>query len=196
MRIGCLFGSFDPPHNGHIAIAEHMLRAQGLDAVWLLVTPLNPFKQHRGLTADELRWAMACFAVEGHQGLEASRFEFGLPRPSYTASTLQAMRSQWPEHRFSLIIGSDNLAALHRWKDPETILAHHEVLVYPRPGFEEHLRLAELGAQPAVRIVPDAPLLDISSTAIRAALREGRSTHGALAPAVAAFIAREGLYRS
>ena len=129
MRIGCLFGTFDPPHNGHVALAEHMRTTCGLDEVWLVVTPLNPFKMDRALSPDTNRLAMVRLAVQGKEGLAASGFEIDLPKPNYTADSLRFMRHRWPDHDFALIIGSDNLAKFHTWKDPEDILEHHALLV-------------------------------------------------------------------
>jgi nicotinate-nucleotide adenylyltransferase len=185
MRIGCFFGTFDPPHNGHLAIATHMLRTAGLDQVWLVVTPLNPFKQ--GL-------AMVRLAVQGRQGLVASGLELSLPKPSYTADSLRFMRKRWPGHRFSLIIGSDNLAALHRWKDPDDILEHHPVLVYPREGVKEHLAATIYHGHPGIRLVADAPMLPISSTHIREQVRAWQPVDHLLPPAVVSYIREHRLY--
>lgn len=194
MKIGCLFGTFDPPHRGHVAVASHMRQACGLDQVWLVVTPQNPFKQSPALTNDAHRLAMVRLAVAGMEGLVASGFELDLPRPNYTVDTLRFMRDRWPDHEFSLIIGSDNLAGLHRWKEPEQILAHHPVLVYPRPGSVEALKTAELREAPSVRLVIDAPLLDTSSTGIRNDLRAWRPVGQRLSPAVLTYIREHGLY--
>ena len=194
MTIGCLFGSFDPPHSGHIAIAEHMLRTQGLEQVWLVVTPQNPFKQDRKLSPEQHRLAMARLAVQGHAGLSASGLELDLPRPNYTVDTLAFMRQRWPQHRFALIIGSDNLAAFHTWKDPNAILEHHRVLVYPRPGVDGHLAAADLLYHKGITFVPDAPLMDVSSTGIRVRLRNWKPVDGLVSPEVLAYIRQYGLY--
>jgi nicotinate-nucleotide adenylyltransferase len=196
MRIGLLFGTFDPPHRAHLAVAGHMLRTQGLDAVWLVVTPLNPFKQHQPISPDAHRLAMVRLAVQAHGGLDACDLELGLPRPNYTVDTLRAMRERWPEHRFSLIIGSDNLQAFHRWKEPEEILAHHPVLVYPRPGSELHSSLSPFASHPRVRLVADAPVMDISSTKLRELVSSGAPIDDLVDPAVADYVRAKGLYRS
>ncbi|HEY0979206.1 MAG TPA: nicotinate (nicotinamide) nucleotide adenylyltransferase [Flavobacteriales bacterium] len=194
MNIGCLFGSFDPPHRGHVAIAEHMLRTQGLDQVWLVVTPQNPFKQDRKLSSDEHRMAMARLAVQGKAGLSASGVELDLPRPNYTVDTLQFMRERWPQHNFTLIIGSDNLAHLHQWKDVEAILSNHRVLVYPRTGIEEHVARADLVYSPMIKLVQDAPQMMVSSTGIRVRLRNWKPLDDLLEPEVLAYIRQNGLY--
>lgn len=194
MHIGCLFGTFDPPHNGHLAIAEHMRRTCGLDQVWLVVTPLNPFKKDRPLSPDAHRLAMVRLTVQGRDGLMASGFEIDLPKPNYTADSLRFMRHRWPDHTFSLIIGSDNLATFHNWKDPEEILEHHPLLVYPREGFTDHLAAAMYQGHPGVRVVADAPLFLISSTGIRQDLKNWRSVEDRLAPSVLSYIRQHRLY--
>jgi len=195
MRIGCLFGTFDPPHVAHVAIARHLLVAAGLDQVWLVVTPQNPFKQDMVLSPDKHRLAMVRLAVQGEPTLVASGFELDLPKPSYTVDSLRFMRKRWPEHAFSLIIGSDNLAVLHRWKDAQEILEQHHVLVYPREGLEAHLAAAELRDHPKVRLVADAPLETISSTGIREAIRAWLPVEQVVAPAVLAYIRQHRLYQ-
>lgn len=195
MNIGCLFGTFDPPHNGHVAIAEHMLRTQGLDKVWLVVTPQNPFKKGHTIGPDHHRLAMVRLAVMGHAGLEASGFELDLPKPNYTADSLSFMRLRWPEHRFDLIIGSDNLAVFHQWKDAEDILEHHRLLVYPREGFQQHLASTIYHGHPGVRVLSDAPMLPHTSTDARADLRAWHAVEDRLDEAVISYIRQHELYK-
>ena len=194
MKIGCLFGSFDPPHLGHVLLAKYMREHQGLDQVWLVVTPQNPFKQDRKLSPEKHRLAMTHLAVQGLEGLSASGLELDMPRPNYTADTLTFMRKRWPQHRFSLIIGSDNLASLHEWKDASLMLEKTPVLVYPRPGLEEHLAQADLLYHPSLTVVPDAPQTPVSSTGIRVRLRNWHPVDGLLDPKVLAYIRQNGLY--
>lgn len=194
MKIGCLFGSFDPPHQGHVMLARYMREHQGLDQVWLVVTPQNPFKQDRKLSPERHRLAMTQLAVQGVEGLSASGLELDLPKPNYTADTLAFMRGRWPQHEFSLIMGSDNLATLHLWKDASQMLEHTHVLVYPRQGLEEHLAEAELLYHPAVTVVPDAPQFPVSSTGLRVRLRSWKPVDGLLDAKVLAYIRQNGLY--
>jgi nicotinate-nucleotide adenylyltransferase len=196
MKVGLLFGTFDPPHNAHTAIAQHMLRTQGLFAVWLVVTPLNPFKQHQRISADTHRLAMVKLATLKSRGLEACGFELGLPQPNYTVDTLRAMRARWPEHAFSLILGSDNLQSLHRWKGPEEILAHHEVLVYPRPGAPLNDTVSPYVGHARIHRVADAPVMNTSSTRLRELVGSGIPIEGHVASDVAVYIREHGLYRS
>jgi nicotinate-nucleotide adenylyltransferase len=194
MRIGCLFGTFDPPHLAHVAIAEHMLHAAELDQVWLVVTPQNPFKQDVLISPDEHRLAMVRLSVLDHPKLFASGFELDLPRPNYTAESLRFMRNRWPEHHFDLIVGSDNLAVFHAWRDPQDILSHHRLLVYPRTGIEQHLEKAVLLGHPQVALVSDAPLMEFSATAIRDDIRNWRRVDDRVLPSVVAYIRKHRLY--
>lgn len=194
MKIGCLFGSFDPPHLGHVLLAKYMREHQGLDQVWLVVTPQNPFKQDRKLSPEKHRLAMTHLAVQGVEGLSASGLELDMPKPNYTADTLAFMRERWPQHEFSLIIGSDNLASLHLWKDASLMLEKTPVLVYPRPGLEEHLAEADLLYHPSVTVVPDAAQTPVSSTGIRVRLRNWHPVDGLLDPKVLTYVRQNGLY--
>ncbi|MBK9416884.1 MAG: nicotinate-nucleotide adenylyltransferase [Flavobacteriales bacterium] len=195
MRVGCLFGTFDPPHAGHLAVANHMLKHMGLDQVWLVVTPLNPFKQGRTISPDTHRLAMVRLAVQGHEGVVASGFEIDLPKPSYTADSLRFMRHRWPDHSFDLIIGSDNLASFHQWKDPEDILEHHRLLVYPRHGMKEHLASSIFVGHPHVRVVANAPLVEVSATRIRSDIANWRAVDAWVDPQVLSHIRQNGLYK-
>ena len=194
MNYGCLFGTFDPPHNGHVAIAEAMRSMAGLDEVWLVVTPLNPFKQGNVISADAVRLHMVALAVQGRTGLRASDAEMGLPQPNFTVDTLGELRKRYPQDSFSLIMGSDNLASLHKWKAPELILAHHRILVYPRPGNDLHRQHAVFADHLSVQWI-DAPLLDHSSTRIRQRIREGQDISDLVPKVVCDHIAAEGLYK-
>lgn len=194
MTIGCLFGTFDPPHRSHLAIARYMLDRAGLDQVWWVITPQNPFKQDQHISADHHRVAMARLAVREEHRLRVCEEELKLPRPSYTADALAHFRERWPADTFLLIIGGDNLASFHRWKDPEGILRHHEVLVYPRPGHEQEAQASPFARHPRVRWMNHAPPMDLSSTAVRRALSKGEPVSGRLADAVLDYIRQEGLY--
>lgn len=173
-----------------------MLGACALDQVWLVVTPQNPFKKDQQPSPDQQRLDMVRLAVQDQPGLVASGFELDLPKPNYTADTLRFMRHRWPDHRFDLIIGSDNLAAFHKWKDPEDILEHHNLLVYPREGFKQHLAQAIHQGHPRLRIVADAPRLDVSATGIRDDIRAWRPVDDRLSPKVIAYIREHGLYKT
>lgn len=162
-------GSFNPIHRGHVALAHHVLQSGWADEVWLMVSPQNPLKESGVLLPEAFRYELAQRAVSDVDGLQACDFEFGLPRPSYTWQTLEALGEKYPERRFRLMIGADNWNCFPHWARHEDLLRHYDILVYPRPGHE----LPSVGLPPRVHVI-DAPLLDISSTDIRRAVLEGR----------------------
>lgn len=188
-RIGLFFGSFNPVHNGHVAIARHMLAHGGLDELWVVVSPRNPFKSEEDLLADEERLRMVQLAVAGCDGIRACDVEFGLPRPSYTIHTLRYLSQQYPGKHFVLIIGSDCLNQFHQWRAADEIIRDYPRLVYPRPGTDPEL-MANI---PNGRLV-EAEYMDISSTRIREMIRSGLAVDTLVPPAVAAYIRRHRLY--
>ena len=132
MEIGIFGGSFNPVHCGHIALARQLLAAVGLDEVWFMVSPQNPLKAPAGLLPDGVRFRLVRQALAGEPRLVASDYEFGLPRPSYTWTTLCSLSRDYPAHRFSLVIGGDNWQLFPRWYRAADILRHYRVVVYPR----------------------------------------------------------------
>jgi guanylate kinase/nicotinate (nicotinamide) nucleotide adenylyltransferase len=163
MKTGIFGGSFNPIHNGHIALAKAALEQCGLDEVWLMVSPQNPLKQETDLLADNLRYEMVQQALQGVDGIVASDYEFHLPKPSYTWNTLQHLSKDYPNRQFTLIIGGDNWAHFERWRRWKDILRHYNVAVYPR---DQHIGTF------------DAPLLDVSSTEIRQRIASGEGIQG------------------
>lgn len=169
MNIGIFGGSFNPVHIGHLALANYLCEYEGLDEVWFLVSPHNPLKEHDTLWPDEWRLRLVQEAVKGYDRFRASDFEFHLPRPSYMANTLSALREAYPKDEFTLVIGSDNWMTFPRWYKHEEILARHGLLIYPRPDYP----VDETSLPCGVRLT-HAPVMEISSTFIREALSEGR----------------------
>ena len=190
MRIGLYFGSFNPVHNGHLIIANHIREVAGLDQVWLVVSPQNPFKPSATLLNEFHRLALVQLAIDDEPGLKASDIEFRLPRPSYTADTLAYLIDKYPQHEFSLIMGSDSYQNLSKWKNPEYILKHHNIYVYRRPGIE----IGEVPSHTRVKII-DAPLLQISATHIRENVKNGRSIRFLVPDKVKEEIERNGYYK-
>lgn len=186
-RVAVFGGSFDPIHNGHLALAAEVL-SRGLAAeVWFMVTPQNPHKQGCTLSDEQLRLRMVQLAIEGKEGVVACDFEFGLPRPSYTLNTLNALDAAFPEKEFSLLIGADNWEKFDRWYKGDEILSRYAVIVYPR-GDEARSQLPE-----GVHWLP-AKLYDVSSTMVRAAVSAGEDITTMVPFAVAEFIKEKGLY--
>jgi len=169
MKIGLYFGSFNPVHTGHCIIANHMVQNTLLDRVWLVVSPQNPFKDTASLLNEYHRLHLVNLAVQDESKLKACDIEFHLPRPSYTIDTLTYLSEKHPEHEFAVIMGSDSLQNLHKWKNAEILAKNHRLYVYKRPGFEIINRLN------ATLEIVQAPLLEISSTHIREMLRTRKS---------------------
>lgn len=182
-RIGVFGGSFNPVHNGHVGLARTILAQRLADEVWLMVSPRNPLKEADGLWDEDLRLELARRAVADVPGVEASDFEFRLPRPTYTWKTLEALREAWPDRRFALVAGADNWLVFHRWANHEEILRRHELLLYPRRGYP----VDEASLPPGVRMV-HAPLFPWSATEIRERLRRGDDTAEMLPPAVESYL--------
>ena len=175
MRIGLFGGSFNPIHNGHISLAKQLKEKAGLDEVWLMVSPQNPLKQEQDLLNDELRLQMARLAVENVEGIVVSDYEMHLPKPSYTWNTLEALKRDYPDHQFVLMIGGDNWAIFDKWYRADDIKEKYEIIVYTRtPG--------------------DPGFIDISSTAIRQRIRQGKGICRMVPKAVADYIKENGLY--
>lgn len=189
IRIGIFGGTFNPIHLGHLALANYLCEENWVDELWFLITPQNPFKQEQTLLDNHLRMKMVEAAIADYPRFKASDFEFTLPRPSYTVTTLQKLSETYPDREFVLIIGADNWAAFDKWKSPEEILRNHRILVYPRPGYE--INPHELPAQ--VKAV-NTPLLEISSTFIRESIASGKDIRYFLHPEVYRFIKQHQLY--
>lgn len=190
MKIGLFFGSFNPVHVGHLIIANHMATHTDLDKVWLVVSPQNPLKPKKTLARDHDRLHLVRLGIGENPKIEASNVEFGLPKPSYTVDTLAFLKEKYPDRAFALIMGGDNLATLHLWKNYEVLLENHDIYVYQRPGTE----LGERATHPRVRIC-QAPLLDISATYIRECIRNKQSIRYLVPDAVFEEIERAQMFR-
>ncbi len=189
MEIGLFFGSFNPVHTGHMIIANFAAYNTGLEKVWLIISPQNPLKPSATLLNEYDRYHLAELAVGDEPRLKASNIEFGLPRPSFTVDTLAYLGEKCPDHHFSLIMGSDSLENLGKWKNSEYLLKNYPIYVYARTGHE--IRPPASGT---IRVL-DAPLLDISASLIRRLIREGKSIRYLLPDAVAGYIESSHYYR-
>lgn len=167
MHIGLFFGSFNPIHIGHMAIANYMVEYTNMDQLWFVVSPQNPLKEKKTLLGEGARLYMVNEAIQYYTKFKSSNIEFGLPQPSYTVNTLAHLKEKYPKDKFSLIIGQDNLATFHKWKNYEEILKHHKIFVYPRPDCAK----SKFDKHPSV-VFTEAPLMDISSTFIRDAIKK------------------------
>ena len=166
--IGIFGGSFNPIHNGHIALAKAFLEKENLDEVWFMVSPQNPFKVNQQLLADHLRLELVRKAIADNPHFRASDYEFQLPKPSYTWNTLQHLSHDYPTHRFTLLVGGDNWAAFDRWYHAEDILSNYKIIVYPRRGQE-----IDKSTLPTNVSLLQTPFIDVSSTDVRQRVEQG-----------------------
>lgn len=191
-KVGLYFGTFNPIHIGHLVIANYMAEFSDMDEVWLVVTPHNPHKKKRTLLDDHHRFELVYRAVEAYPKLIPSKVEFDLPQPNYTVNTLAYLQEKYPDHRFSLIMGEDNLRTLHKWKNHEVILERHEIYVYPRlhtlegaGRFDDHKKIHRVAA----------PVMELSATFIRNSIAEGKDIRPMLPVPVWEYIDEMNFYR-
>lgn len=186
------FGSFNPIHRGHIALAEYAVEQGICDEVILIISPQNPHKASADLAPELLRFEMAeraCATSKYPEKIKPSVIEFMLERPSYTVNTLRYLKETFGgDMRFSILMGCDLINTLDRWREPEEILQNYPIFVYPRRGYEVE-KFAD-----RITYLSEAPLCDYSSTEVREAVERGGNTEQMLTPEVAELIREKGLY--
>jgi len=185
MITGLYFGSFNPIHIGHLAIANFMVELSELDQLWFVVSPQNPLKEKKSLLQDYHRLEMVRLAVEDDDRFRASDIEFKLPTPSYTIDTLTYLEEKHPGMQFQLVMGADGLRTFHKWKHADLIVEKYHRLIYPRPGTDK-----ETAARLPNATLVNAPMMEISSSFIRQAIKEGKDVRH-LVPARAYTYMRE-----
>ena len=193
MKVGLYFGTFNPIHIGHLAIANHIAEFSELDEVWFVITPHSPFKKKSTLLADNHRYQLVQIATEDYPKLKPSTIEFDLPQPNYTINTLVHLAEKYPQHHFNLIMGEDNLASFHKWKNYEVILEGYHIYVYPRiyKGEKPETRFDN---HPKINTV-DAPIMEISSTFIRKAITDKKNIQPLLPCKVWQYVDEMNFYR-
>ncbi len=192
MKIGLYFGTFNPIHVGHLTIANHMAEYSDLDQVWFVVTPHSPFKKKSSLLDNHHRYQMVDRAVEDYPNLRASDIEFNLPQPNYTINTLVYLEEKYPDYEFALIMGEDNLKSFHKWKNYEGILERHHIYVYPR--ISKGQRETHFDNHPKIHKV-EAPIMELSSTFIRNAIKEGKNIRPMLPEHVWSYLDEMNFYK-
>jgi len=171
VEIGLFFGSFNPIHNGHLIIANHILNFSNLKRIWFVVSPQNPLKEKGTLLNENHRKHLVDLALEKDIRLKSSGIEFKLPRPSYTIDTLVHLKEKFPQHNFTVIIGSDSFRNFDKWKNGDVLLKNYNLLIYTRPGFP----IKKEGLSENIMVVENAPLLHISSSYIRNLIKDRKS---------------------
>ena len=197
MKIGLYFGTFNPIHIGHLIIANHMAEHADLDQIWMVVTPHNPLKKKDTLLKDAIRLELVYLATENYPKIKPSDIEFKLPQPSYTVNTLAYIQEKYPNNEFSLIMGEDNLKSFHKWKNYEVILQNHDIYVYPRLDAKNTLAEVKkdtLENHSKIHFI-DAPVVEISATFIREAIKKNINIQPLLPNKVWEYINHNNLYR-
>lgn len=189
-RIGLFFGSFNPVHVGHLALANFIAENTGLSQIWFIVSPQNPFKEENDLADTILRIKMLEASVRDYTKFKICDIELSLPTPSYTYLTLKELQKLYPDYNFTIIMGSDNLQQLHRWNSAEQIAQDYDLIIYPRPGFKidnKHLNLR-------LEII-EAPVFNIDSTTIRQGIKLGKNYEFMVPKEAYDYIVKNGLYQ-
>jgi nicotinate-nucleotide adenylyltransferase len=176
LKVGLYFGSFNPIHIGHIAIAGYMLEFTGIDEIWFVISPHNPLKKKETLLDDYQRLHLTNLAIGKNDRMRAMDIEFKMPVPSYTIDTLAYLEDKYPNHRFSLVMGDDNLYTLHKWKNGLELVKKCPILVYPRPDSKKPSEplLERILSAADIRFVK-APMMEISGTFIRNGIKKGKN---------------------
>lgn len=191
-NIGLYFGTFNPIHIGHLAIANYLIENSNLDEIWMVVTPHNPHKKKSTLLEDYQRLHMVHISTEEYYKIKASNVEFNLPQPNYTVNTLAHLTEKHPNYEFTLIMGEDNLKSLHKWKNYQVILDHYHIIVYPRISHGD-IPTNLLNHDSVTRI--EAPIMEISSTMLRNSIKEGKDLRYFMHHKVHEYIDEMGFYR-
>ena len=192
-RVALYFGSFNPIHKGHIALAEWVVEQGLCDELIFIVSPQNPFKEQEGLAPEFSRYEMcelACKASRYPEQIKVSAVEFVLEKPSYTINTLRYLRENFgSEMKFSILMGADNIENFDKWREYEEILRDYPLLVYPRDGYSVE-KFAD-----KITFLESAPLFDFAATDIRTMIAEGVDFRDKLNAEVVHYIIQNKLYR-
>lgn len=190
-KTGLYFGSFNPIHVGHLAIANAILDEAGLREVWFVLSPQNPFKEQKNLLPDHHRLQILKVAIEDNPRFRACDIEFSLPRPSYTSLTLAHLGERYPDKDFCLIMGADNLASFHRWHNYRYIIDNYHICVYPRVDSPK----TQWDDHPHVHLI-NSPLFNISSSYIRECIKNGKSVKYILTDPVLKYVEEMNFYKN
>ncbi|HEC45170.1 MAG TPA: nicotinate-nucleotide adenylyltransferase [Bacteroides sp.] len=189
MITGLYFGSFNPIHIGHMAIANYIVENTEMNQLWFVVSPQNPFKERKTLLADHHRLELVERAIGDDERFRVTDIEFRMPVPSYTIDTLARLAEKHPATEFVIIMGSDGLPFFPKWKNASEIEKNYKRFVYPRPGYQN-----DTSSQSNLEIV-DAPYIEISSSFIRKSISEGKDVRHFLPPGAREYLDEMNFYR-
>ena len=191
-KIGLYFGTFNPIHIGHIILANHFAETTDLNEIWMVITPQNPFKKKDSILDNNHRLELVYKATMDYPKLKPSNIEFGLPTPNYTINSLVHLVEKYPEHQFALLMGEDNLVSFPKWKNYELILGHHEIYVYPRKT--NRVIPEQFKNHPKINLI-EAPKIELSSSAIRKAIKKGQNVRPLLPPISWVYLDEMNFYK-
>jgi nicotinate-nucleotide adenylyltransferase len=188
-RIGIFGGTFDPPHKGHMAIADQAMKQLGLDAVYFVPAYIPPHKQQYSSTTAQHRMRMLKLAVRGRKKYRVSALELQRRGISYTIDTLKGFKQRFPNYDLILILGADNLLQFHSWNSPKTILQLASLAVYKRKGFSLPLKERSVDF-----ILLKGRMLRVSSTEIRNKIGNGIPVRTFVPHSIVRYIKQHALY--
>ena len=191
MKVGLFFGSFNPIHAGHLILAQTLIQATDLDKIWFVVSPQNPFKEKTSLLHEFDRYELVDIAIKDDERFTVTDIEFRMPKPIYTVDTVIRLKEQFTSYEFTLLMGEDNLASFHKWKNYEQLLELTEICYYKRS--KSKTVRTEILNSPKVKEV-SAAYLEISSTYIRTLIKDGKSIKYLVPEVVEKLINEKGYY--
>lgn len=188
-KTGLFFGSFNPVHIGHMAIANYMVEFTDLDEIWFVVSPHNPFKNKKSLLDIYNRLELLHIAIDDDPRFKVTDIETHLPQPSFTIDTLVHLSEKHPSHDFIVIMGSDGLPTFNKWKNADYFITHFPRYIYPRSGLEFPYPNIENSQ------IIQAPLMDISASFIRKSIKLGKDVRYFMPTKVAEYVNKMNYYR-
>jgi nicotinate-nucleotide adenylyltransferase len=190
MKIGLFFGTYNPIHIGHLAIANYIAEYSELRQIWFVVSPHNPHKLKENLLDDYQRLEMVHLGIDDDPRFRICDVEFRMPKPSYTADTMAYLREKYPMHEFAIIMGSDNLRSFHRWKNYQILENNFTRYVYPRFGDDAE----DILKHKNIHLI-NAPRMEISSSVIRESIKAGKDMRFFLPLKVYRYIQEMNFYK-
>lgn len=193
MKIGLLFGSFNPIHIAHLVLGEMAIESGHVDEVWYIVSPESPYKTGTGVLASaDHRYAMVFQACKYHEKFKVSSIEFDLPKPSYTYKTLEQLNKEHPEYDFHMICGTDVFVDIPNWIGGKEVIEYCKFIVYPR---ETATNYTPTEMADKTLFLNGVPSLEISSTFLREQIKKDKSTNHLLPVSVQKYIRENNLYK-